>query len=79
MIKANAQKRRKLSTISSVTVGTPHKDGPPPPTRGRLRERYRFKEELLQLFNSVANTNHILLSSNLQQGPVIMGEMSTEL
>uniref|UniRef100_A0A182TU52 Pickpocket n=1 Tax=Anopheles melas TaxID=34690 RepID=A0A182TU52_9DIPT len=52
MIKANAQKRRKLSTISSVTVGTPHKDGPPP-TRGRLRERYRFKEELLQLFNSI--------------------------
>ncbi|EAA00980.5 AGAP001631-PA [Anopheles gambiae str. PEST] len=53
MIKANAQKRRKLSTVSSVTVGTPHKDGPPPPTRGRLRERYRFKEELLQLFNSI--------------------------
>ncbi|XP_041764960.1 pickpocket protein 28-like [Anopheles merus] len=52
MIKANAQKRRKLSTISSGTVGTPHKDGPPP-TRGRLRERYRFKEELLQLLNSI--------------------------
>ncbi|XP_050072210.1 pickpocket protein 28-like [Anopheles maculipalpis] len=55
MIKANAQKRRKLSTISSGTaVGTPIAErDEPPQTRGRLRERYRFTEELFQLFGSI--------------------------
>ncbi|XP_035890616.1 pickpocket protein 28-like [Anopheles stephensi] len=53
MIKANAQKRRKLSTISSGTVATPSERDEPPQTRGRLRERYRFTEELFQLFDSI--------------------------
>uniref|UniRef100_A0A182R606 Pickpocket n=1 Tax=Anopheles funestus TaxID=62324 RepID=A0A182R606_ANOFN len=53
MIKANAQKRRKLSTISSGTVATVNERDEPPPTRGGLRERYRLTEELFQLFNSI--------------------------
>uniref|UniRef100_A0A182MCM8 Uncharacterized protein n=1 Tax=Anopheles culicifacies TaxID=139723 RepID=A0A182MCM8_9DIPT len=55
MITANAQKLRKVSTISSGrTVGTPLGERDElPQTRGRLRERYHFTAELFQLFNSI--------------------------
>ncbi|XP_053667402.1 sodium channel protein Nach-like [Anopheles marshallii] len=53
MMKANAPKRRKLSTISSRTVATVHARDELPQTRGNLRERYRFMEELFQLFGSI--------------------------
>uniref|UniRef100_A0A182VZD6 Pickpocket n=1 Tax=Anopheles minimus TaxID=112268 RepID=A0A182VZD6_9DIPT len=64
MIKANAQKRRKLSTISSGTVATPGDRDEPPPTRGHLRERYHFTVELFQLFNSITAHCYRQLAQN---------------